>query len=247
MDFFLEIHQDNPRGGPGNNELTARAFNSIKDFLPQIPEILDVGCGPGMQTIELARLSGGIITALDNHQPYLDVLKMNAEKVGMSNAIKTVCGSMTEMTFEENSFDLIWSEGSVYLMGFEKGLKEWRHFLKPGGFMTVSEFSWFKENPPEEAAKFWNEGYPAALTVEENLAVIRKLGYEVISHFRMPESAWWKDYYNPIKKRIDLLREKYKGEPDKIALLDIEMQEMELYSKYSDWYGYEFYVMKDCS
>lgn len=247
MDIVFEIHKDNPREGPGNNESTAKAFNSIREFLPQNPKILDVGCGPGMQTIELARLSGGSITAIDFHPPYLDILRMNAEKAGVAHRIETVEGSMTCMDFEENYYDLIWSEGSIYIMGFENGLTEWRRFLKPGGFMAASEFSWFKEAPPEEAVNFWSTGYPAALTVEENLKLIEKLKYDVITHFHLPESAWWEDYYNTLKKRIDILMEKYKGEADKIDILNNELQEMELFSKYSEWYGYEFYVMKDCS
>ncbi len=246
MDFFLELHNKNPREGPGDNESTAKAFNSIREFLPSQPEILDVGCGPGMQTIELARLCGGNITALDKYRQYLDILENNAEKARLAHRIKTVTASMTDMPFEENTFDLIWSEGSIYIMGFENGLTEWRKFLKPGGCMVASEFSWFQKDPPEEVSGFWNEAYPAAMTVEENMMLIGKLKYDLITHFHLPKSAWW-NYYNPIKKRIEILMEKYKGEADKIDILNSELKEMELFDKYNDWYGYEFYVMKDSS
>lgn len=32
--------------------------------------------------------------------------------------------SMFEMDFEPESFDLIWSEGSIYIAGFQTGLKD---------------------------------------------------------------------------------------------------------------------------
>jgi ubiquinone/menaquinone biosynthesis C-methylase UbiE len=41
---------------------------------------LDIGCGLGMQTIELAKLSKGQIDALDNHQPFLDQLDFKIKK-----------------------------------------------------------------------------------------------------------------------------------------------------------------------
>ncbi|MFA6451089.1 MAG: class I SAM-dependent methyltransferase, partial [bacterium] len=89
MEIFFEIHSDNPREGPGSNEATQRAFDAMTG-LPKEPVILDLGCGPGMQTIHLAKISGGEISAVDNHAPFIDVLKANAAEAGLSYNIDAV-------------------------------------------------------------------------------------------------------------------------------------------------------------
>ena len=55
---------------------------------------------------------------------------------------------------------LIWSEGAIYNIGFERGLKEWRRFLKEGAYLAVSEASWFTEKRPAEIETFWQDAYP---------------------------------------------------------------------------------------
>ena len=64
MDYFMELYGALPRAGPGDNALTRKAFEMMED-LPPRPRILDIGCGPGMQTVELLRISGGTVVALD--------------------------------------------------------------------------------------------------------------------------------------------------------------------------------------
>ena len=129
MRYFYELFESLPRGGPGDDASTRRAWR-IMAGVPPSPEILDVGCGPGMQTLELARLSKGRITALDNHRPFLDKLDRDAWDLGLSAHIKTLNRSMFEMDFPPESFDVIWSEGALYFLGFENGLKVCRPFLK---------------------------------------------------------------------------------------------------------------------
>ncbi len=45
-------------------------------------------------------------------------------------------------------------------------------------------------------------------------------------------------------ERIAMLRLKYADDVEKQAMLDEELAEITLYRKYSDWYGYEFYIMQ---
>jgi len=243
MDIFFEIHQDLPREGPGCNEATRKAFMMIS-AMPSQPLILDVGCGPGAQTLELAKLSEGYVIGVDNHLPFLKQLKTKAREARLSDRIKTLNGSMFEMSFKEGSFDLIWAEGSIYIMGFEKGLKNWRHFLKPGGFLSVTEVSWLKENPPQELYDFWMRGYPAIKNIQENQALIQKCGYKEIGYFLLEEKAWWDDYYNPLEKRIQKLRQKYRDDKEALLQLDEESYEISLYRRFSEWYSYVFYIMK---
>ncbi len=241
-DIFFEIHQELPREGPGRNNYTQKAF----EMLPQLdqPRILDIGCGPGGPTMELARISGGFVIGLDKHQPYLDVLEDKIEKAGFSERMQAVNGSLFAMDFPEESFDIIWSEGSIYLIGFETGLKEWRRFIKPRGFCVVHEMTWLKPDPPREIADYWKKMYPGITTIPHNLEVIPSCGYDVLGHFPLPEDAWWEEYYYPLQERINQLRSKYRDDRETLRILDSEHEEIDLYKKYSEWYGSVFYVMQ---
>ena len=158
-EFLVDLYRDLPRCSPGTPETTKKAYDMLK-ALPANPKILDVGCGTGMQTVELAELSKGTITAIDICQPFLDTLNERAKKKGVSEYINTINKSMFALDFEEASFNLIWTEGSIYFYGFEKGLKDWRKFLKKGGFFVVSQIMWFKDNPPDDLKEFWDNAYP---------------------------------------------------------------------------------------
>ncbi|MEA2074286.1 MAG: class I SAM-dependent methyltransferase [Euryarchaeota archaeon] len=93
------------------NKHTKRAFLMLPEL--EKPKILDIGCGTGVPTMKLARLSTGHVIGLDISQPFLDELKRKVEKAGFSDRVKTVKCSMSEMDFPDESFDLIWAEGSI--------------------------------------------------------------------------------------------------------------------------------------
>ncbi|MCP4583462.1 MAG: class I SAM-dependent methyltransferase [candidate division Zixibacteria bacterium] len=242
MDVFWEIYTDQPQQGPGTDNLTLKALSMIPD-LPAWPSILDVGCGTGRQTIVLAKQTSGKVTAVDNHQPFLNVINEKAKLKGISDRIITRNSSMDDMDYTDRNFDLIWSEGAVYIMGFQKGLAYWKRFLRPGGAIAVTEISWIKANPPDEILSFWHSEYPAIKTIDKNLNIIRQLGYSVIDYFTLPENAWYQ-YYEPIENRIVKLREKYAGNTTALEVIESNQLEIDLYRKYSDYYGYVFYIMR---
>ena len=240
---FWEVHSDLPREGPGDNESTRKAYLMLKD-LPEHPRILNIGCGPGMQTIELAKLSSGRVVALDNHEPFLEDLKWRAEEEGLNEKINAVNGDMFNLNFENNSFDLIWCEGAIYIIGFEKGLREWRNLLTDKGYLVVSELPWLRPNPPEEVRRFMEEVYPAIKTIEENLEIARKCGYRIVSYFILPEKSWWTNYYTPLEAKIASLKTKYRDDEEAMNVLASHELEIEMYRKYSEYYGYVFYIMQ---
>jgi len=152
-------------------------------MLPKLnkPHILDIGCGSGLPTMELARLSSGEVTGLDIDQGMLDVLRGNVEKAGLSDRVKVVKHSLFGMEFPDESFDVIWAEGSINVIGFQKGLQEWKRFLKPGGFMVVHD----------ETAN-----------VDEKLGQISTCGYELLGYFGLDVATWWTEYFAPLEKLV---------------------------------------------
>jgi len=50
---------------------------------------------------------------------------------------------MQALPFREASFDLIWSEGAVYVMGFDAGLAQWRRGSNPAGIWRFPNYPGF--------------------------------------------------------------------------------------------------------
>jgi ubiquinone/menaquinone biosynthesis C-methylase UbiE len=240
---FFEVHSNLPREGPGDNESTKKAYATLKG-LPEKPRILDIGCGPGMQTATLAKLSSGEIVAVDNHQPFLEELKNAVKKEGVADQVTVVNGDMNKLDYEDESFDIVWCEGAIFIIGFEKGLREWKKLLTHNGYLVISEMVLLQPNPPEEAKKYLMEAYPPIKTVNGNLEAIRKAGYKVISHFALPKEGWWTHYYTPIEAKLPAMKQKYKGDKEALAYLAAEELEMDMFRKYSDYYGYVFFIMQ---
>ncbi len=242
MDYFLQIYGSLPRAGPGSDELTRKAFRMIP-ALPESPRILDVGCGPGAQTVELLRNCAGTVVALDILPQMIGRTNAAAQRVGVSDRLETVVQDMSEMTFPATSFDVVWSEGAIYNLGFEAGLHEFRKFVKPGGCVAVSEAVWLKPHPPSEAVEFWRD-YPEIDFVAAKLDVIERAGYELLGHFVFPASAWTDQYYDPMEKRIAEKEKCWSGIPEAQAVLGEARTEIQTFRHHSDYFSYAFFVMR---
>ena len=243
-EIFYEVFDNLPRQGPGSNEATQKAFASTNLENKKI-QVLDIGCGTGAQTITLAKLINGQIIATDNYQPYLDLLTDRANKDNLSDKIICKNMDMGKLKFEENQFDLVWAEGSIYIISFAKGLQSVKPILKFSGYAVFSDMNWFKENPPEELAQFFANECPDMISPGENIKLIENNGFKVIDSFRLNESAFLDPYYDPLEKRLMMLRGKYANNEDALTIFEEVQLEIDLYRKYSDYYGYTFYIMKN--
>lgn len=239
-DILKELYRGLPR--KERIKYTKRAFKMI----PYIdkPEILDIGCGTGVPTLELVRLSGGEVTGLDINQESLNELKRRAKELNLSARVKTIKCSLSEMSFPSECFDIIWSEGSIYLIGFEKALNDWRKFIRLEGFLVIHEMCYLETDPPPEIRNYWKRVYSGIRTVEGNLDVIPKCGYKIVGYFPLPADAWSKLYFKPLQERIEKVRDKYRNKEKVIEILNKEQKEVELYNKYYKWYGSAFYIMQ---
>jgi len=146
-EFLFDLNLDSFR--ECFNKYTIKAFRILPEL--EKPRILDIGCGSGVPTIELARLSDGEIIGIDIDQESLDRLSRKIEREGLTKRVKAIKCSLQDIRFPDNSFDIIWAEGSITT----------RHKVASCGYKLIEHFSL-----PEEA--WWEEYYiPLEIRIKE--------------------------------------------------------------------------------
>ena len=186
------------------NKYTRKAFKSLPKC--KNPHILDVGCGSGVPTIELAKISDGHVIGIDRDVTSLNLLQRKIQKMGLNNQVNVIKDSILNMDFPEESFDIIWAEGSIFVIGFENSLKRWRRFLKPNGFLVLHD-----ENKDKT----------------KKLGLITKYGYTLIAQFELPDNLWWREYYTPLELLIQEFRHNYPNDSELINELNKDQIEID--------------------
>ena len=243
VDILLETHIGLERQGPGSSEAVEQALGFLKP-LNQFSKIVDLGCGTGGQTLLLAKYLSGTIIGLDMFSDFIDKLNENARKMKLDNRVTGIIGSMEKLPFQTKSLDLIWSEGAIDNIGFKEGLSHWHGFLKKGGFIAVTCPSWLTEERPNVVERFWNDAGSQLETISDNIKIMQKCGYQFVASFALPQKCWTENYFIPREKAINKLLEKYAGNKIMMEYAEQNRYETELYSKYSQHYGYVFYIGK---
>lgn len=239
------------RLGPGDEASTMRAVGELRSAIAQGKvrpasanlRIMDLGCGTGAQTLILAQHLEGSILAVDNYAPFLEALRQRAEARGLSAKITTRLQDMGTLNSGEGSFDVIWSEGALFCMGFREGLVACHRWLAPGGFMAASELCWLKPEPPAECRQYLTSVYPPIADMAANLATIEACGFTVLDHFALPTRAWLEEFYGPLEERLRLLRRLGESIPARNAIIEACQTEIDMYRKYSEFFGYGFFTM----
>ncbi|MCG8423034.1 MAG: methyltransferase domain-containing protein [Proteobacteria bacterium] len=242
-EVFFEVYEALPRQGPGNRDCAARALGLCGE-LPASPSVLDMGCGVGGQTIHLAELTTGTIVAIDSHAPSIDQLNRTVAERRLSHRIRPMVGDMGQPAVPPESFDLIWSEGALYNIGIEKALRICYTLLRRGGYLAFTDAVWRKEDPPAEVRAGFDLEYPTMGWTADIVAAIERSGFALLGHFAIPDEAWWDDFYTPMERRVQELRSKHAQDAEALAVLDLIGQEIEIHRMYSDYYAYEFFVVR---
>jgi len=237
-DFF----KDNERQGPGSAESTIKALNFVEGY-ENFEHILDIGCGTGAQTLELAQHTNAHLFAVDMLKDFLDTLQRRADMVGVYDKIHVHEASMEYLPFEDDMFDMIWCEGAIYHIGFENGLQRWKRFLRDNGYLVVSEISWLTQDRPSRLTDYWNTNYAGIDLISNKIKIIEKCGYLPCGCFTLP-SVCWDNYYHPIIKKVASSIGKQPGDATMNTFLESVVEELFMYQKYNSYYNYVFYVMK---
>ena len=238
MQDFMTVFETLEQWGPGSTQDSLKALSLISP--DSISQLLEIGFGKGLSTILLAENSRAHITAVDNEPMAIEHLHQRTQSLKLEERISSVCASMTELPFKEKSFDAIWAESCVYIMGMENALKQWKPLLKDQGMLMVSDLVWLTDTPDDDAMKFWLADYPDISSIPERLKLFKQQGYEVMEHFSLDVAAW-KNYWLPLQQRIEGLKPSM---PNSQAIVDIE-KEISIYEKSAAKdFTYQYFVLR---
>ncbi len=228
------------RQGPGSDECTLKAINYIPIFRSEV-KMADLGCGTGHQTSILAKNTVGRIYALDLLPEMMEGLNRRISEGGFEKQTIPIQGAMDDLPFNYDSFDVIWAEGSIYNIGFEKGLRYWRDFLRTGGYVAVTECCWISNNRPSDD-KWIKDNLVEIDSIDSKVSIIKECGYRPVANFILPEDCWRENYYDHMKARIQSFIEENGSSHSTLSFVEMLKTEMDYYETYHDYYGYVFFI-----
>ncbi len=243
LQLFLEVYGTLPRAGPGGDEQTIRALKLVPGPAPH--QVLDLGCGPGAQTVALATaLPQARFVALDLLPSMVETANERFAAAGLGDRVVAVVGDMAEPPVDPGSQDLIWCEGAIYNLGVTEALTAWRPLLEPGGSVAFTEPVWLVESPPDELHDWWTSQYPVISDRAGVEARIEAASYRAVASFVLPPSTWWDEYYAPMQERIAGLRQRLPGDPTAGQVVAAAEAEIDYFRRFSDCYSYEFFIVE---
>ncbi|GAB4363415.1 MAG: class I SAM-dependent methyltransferase [Kiloniellaceae bacterium] len=244
--LLVDLHRHRQRQGPGGDAETAKAI-ALAGLSPSQPlRIADIGCGTGASTLQLARALNARIAAVDFLPDFIAVLEARAAAEGLSGRIEPLVASMEALPFADETFDVLWSEGAIYNMGFAKGVAAWRRFLKPGGLLAVSEITWLTGSRPAELQAHWEGEYPEIGPASAKLKVLEDSGYAPVGYFVLPERCWLDNYYRPLCAQFDGFLERHCNSAAAASIVEAEKNEVALYERFKAYYSYGVYLARRC-
>lgn len=186
----------------------------------------------------------GQITAVDLFPEFLDELNEKSQKLGLKEKIKTLEKSMDELPFKNEEFDIIWAEGAIYNIVFENGVKNWKDFLKSGGYLAVSEITWITNFRPKEIEDFWTQEYPEIDTASKKIEILEDNGFTLVGYFSLTQGSWIENYYQPLEARFETFLLRNSNSELARKVVEENQAEINLYLKYKDYYSYGFYIAR---
>ena len=238
---LIGLHSGLDRQGPGDPDFSEYILEQLPE-LPPNPRIADIGCGAGAGALILAKKYRSKVRAVDFSKEFLDQMMFKARQQGLENLIEPIESDMGHLDWAPESIDLLWSEGAAYNISFEGALKAWRPLMALNGVAVISEMNYFVADVPQIVKNYMKNAYPGIKTESKNVNLINASGFIVVAQHRLPSSAWWNNYYDPLRKRIIA----FKNTDDEVmqAVIHETDQEMKFFRAHHQDYGYTFYIMK---
>jgi trans-aconitate methyltransferase len=246
LERFLAMYGALPRAAPGSDEATRAALATLPKGARKT--ILDLGCGPGAQTMSLAgALPNSDIVAVDVLPSMVVETARRSRAAGAANRIVAAVADMAAPPVAHGSQDLVWCEGAIYFLGVTTALRTWRPYLTGSGCVAFTEPVWLRCDPDEEIAIWWSTEYPAITDANGVRQAIRDAGYRVIDSFVLPAEAWWTDYYGPMEAKIPEFLAEYRRDEIALEIAAAAEKEISMFRRFSDAFSYAFFIANPVS
>jgi len=165
--------------------------------------VLDVGCGIGGSVRYLSDEHGCKVTGLDLTEEYISVAKRLAELTSMSDKVTFIQGSALELPFEDNQFDLVWTEHTqMNIENKDRFYSEIYRVLKPGGRMVFSDIFQGNYKDLYYPVPWASEASCSFLaTPDDAKSILEALGFEVKTWIDKSAQTlkWFKEVSDQIK------------------------------------------------
>ena len=80
--------------------------------------------------------------------------------------------------------------------------------------------------------------------MEHNISAMQTAGFAMVAAFSLPDTCWTENYFAPREAALVALAAKYPGNETVQAYIEENQYEVDLFTKYSQYYGYVFYIGK---
>jgi ubiquinone/menaquinone biosynthesis C-methylase UbiE len=137
--FWKDTYQRNDALGIINRQRQRAALKYIDELsLPKNAYVLEIGCGAGFLAIALAQ-RGFKVEAVDHAPSMVELTQKHTKETSMDSLIHTAIEDVHELSFEDESFDLVVALGVInWLYDLKKALTEINRVLKPGGYAVLN-------------------------------------------------------------------------------------------------------------
>ena len=244
LEMIVDLHLNMDRLGPGSQDETLKALEYVNLQQNGILNIADFGCGTGNQSLLLAEHLKARITAVDLFPKFLNKLIERAKNSALSNKIDTRVEDLNDLSIEPYSLDLIWSEGAIYNIGFENGIKSWKKYLKPGGFLAVTDITWITGRRPKTIEDYWSGIYPEIDRASSKIQILEDNGYTLTGYFYLKKKSWLTNYYHPLESAFDHFLRRHDNAKLAHKIVEENLFEIQQYQKYGKYYSYGFYIAR---
>jgi len=200
---------------------TRKAFETIPVI--EKPSILDLGCGTGVPTLEMARLTEGKIIAVDTDRECVDWLKEKIKRQNYQDRISVIRKSVLRIDIPEDSFDIILAEGLFNVIGFEKALSRFVKLLKPNGYFMIHDDFRYRAKKQK---------------------IIEKYKLLLVKSFVLDETVWWNEYCSCLQKKIEEFAKEWGKRVNTNRLFRREKTELEMYRKNPESWRSVYLVLK---
>ncbi len=242
LELLVDLHRRNPRQGPGSDAHTRLALQLAGLGAERRLRVADLGCGTGASTKVLADALDATITAVDACAEFLTDLV--AEASAHWSCIEPLHASFDDLALPEASFDLLWSEGAIYNLGFAQGLRQWRPLLKANGLIAITEITWLSPNRPKELQEYWENAYSEMGTAGEKMVVLEENGFVPLGYFPLPNECWTAQYYAPLQRSFAPFLATHGHSDAAQACVDAHKAEIAVYEEHGEHFSYGFYVAR---